>query len=70
MTPEEERRGQPLVLDAETEHTVKNHLSVIVGFCELLLADTPVDDHRHQDLQEVNRAAHALLALLKRDQPR
>ena len=66
MTPPESRRA-PLVLDAETEHTVKNHLAVIVGCCELLLADTPADDHRHQDLQEVNRSARALMTLFKRE---
>lgn len=57
----------PLVLDAETEHSVKNHLAVIVGFCELLLADTPEDDRRYQDLLEVDRAARALLAVFRRD---
>jgi hypothetical protein len=29
----------PRVLDADTEHTVKNHLAVILGLCELLLAE-------------------------------
>jgi len=63
-----EAGGQPpLVLDAETEHTVKNHLAVIAGFCELLLADTPPDDPRYADLQEMQRSARALIALLRRD---
>ena len=55
------------VIDAETEHTIKNHLSVIAGFCELLIAETPADDPRRADLLEVYRSAHALIALFRRD---
>jgi hypothetical protein len=55
------------VIDPETEHTIKNHLAVIAGFCELLIADTPPEDPRHADLQEMNRSARALIALFKRD---
>jgi hypothetical protein len=64
-----ERKREPFVLDPEAEHTVKNHLAVIVGFCDLLIADTPADDPRHHDLQEVNRSARALLALFNREPP-
>ena len=55
------------VIDADTEHTVKNHLAVIVGFSELLLAETPAEDARHADLQEINRAARELMAIFKRE---
>jgi hypothetical protein len=58
------------VLDSDTEHTVKNHLAVIVGFCELLLAETPPEDTRHADLQEINRAARELMVIFKRDTSR
>jgi hypothetical protein len=61
------RKREPFVLDAEAEHTVKNHLAVIVGFCELLIAETPEEDPRHHDLQEVHRSARALLAVFKRE---
>ena len=60
----------PRVLDTDTEHTIKNHLAVIVGFCELLLADTPPEDSRHADVQEINRAAHELMVIFKREVPR
>jgi hypothetical protein len=66
MTPDEER-GRMRVLDAETEHTVKNHLAVIVGFCELLLAETPPEDSRHADVQEINRAARELMVIFRRE---
>jgi hypothetical protein len=67
--PDETGRGAR-VLDADTEHAIKNHLAVIVGFCELLLAETPPDDARQADLQEINRAARELMAIFKRETPR
>ncbi len=61
------RKYEPRVIDAETEHTIKNHLAVIVGFCELLLAETPEDDPRHADLREVNTSAQAIVAIFRSD---
>jgi hypothetical protein len=66
MTADESGRS-PRVLDSETEHAVKNHLAVIVGFCELLLADMPEHDSRHADVQEINRAARELMAIFRRE---
>jgi hypothetical protein len=54
------------VLDVDTEHTVKNHLAVILGFSELLLAETPAEDSRHGDLKEIHHAARELMAIFKR----
>lgn len=68
MTPDTPRKG-PLVLEPETEHTVKNHLAVIVGFCELLLNEVPADDPRRADVQEIDRAARALMTIFRRDAP-
>lgn len=63
-----ERPGRaPRVIDGETEHTIKNHLAVIAGYCELLLADTPVDDQRYRDLEEMNRSIRALVAIFRTD---
>ena len=70
MSDEEERGLSGRVLDADTEHTVKNHLAVIVGFTELLLAETPPADSRHADLQEINHAARELMTIFKREQSR
>jgi hypothetical protein len=58
------------VLDPDTEHTVKNHLALIVGYCELLLAETPPEDTRHADLLEISQAARELMVIFKRDTPR
>ena len=57
----------PRVLDVETEHTLKNHIAIIVGYCELLLAETPPDDPRHADMVEMHRAAAAVLALFPQE---
>lgn len=50
----------------EFEHSLRNHVAVIIGFAELLLADTPEDDPRHGDLREIQEAARAALALIDR----
>jgi two-component sensor histidine kinase len=53
----------PRVLDHETEHRVKNQLAIVLGYCNLLLAETPADDPRHVDVLEMQRAATAMLAI-------
>jgi hypothetical protein len=45
-------------------HQLKNHLSIIVGFCDLLLGDLAPDDPRRSDVQEMRKAGLAALALL------
>lgn len=45
-------------------HQLKNHLSIIVGFCDLLLEDLKADDPKRVDIQEMRKAAYAALALL------
>jgi hypothetical protein len=45
-------------------HQLKNHLAIIVGFCDLLIADTPVDDPRTDDLREVHDAARQAMAVM------
>ena len=44
-------------------HEFKNHLSVIVGFCDLALSEVPEGQLR-SDLCEIKKAASAALALL------
>jgi len=45
-------------------HEFKNRLSVIVGFCDVLLRELPDDDVKRADVSEIQRAALALVALL------
>lgn len=45
-------------------HELRNQLSVIAGFCELLLDETPEADHRRRDLLEIQKATTAALHTL------
>ncbi|OFW06015.1 MAG: hypothetical protein A3I61_14090 [Acidobacteria bacterium RIFCSPLOWO2_02_FULL_68_18] len=45
-------------------HEFKNHLSVIVGFCDVLLRELPEGDAKRADLAQIQRAALAAVALL------
>ena len=45
-------------------HDLKNHLAVIVGFCDLLMADTSAGDPRTADLLEVHQAARQAMAAM------
>ena len=44
-------------LDGPALHLLSNHLAVILGFVELILADTPPDNPRYEDLVEIRNAA-------------
>jgi len=46
-------------------HNVRNHLSVIVGFCDLLLGDIPETDTKYADVLEMRKAAVAAMTLLE-----
>jgi hypothetical protein len=54
MESQSERRG----LDPVAVHALSNHLAVILGFIELVLSETPSEDPRKGDLEEIRRAAH------------
>ena len=45
-------------------HELKNHLAVIMGFCDLLVSDAPAGDPRTRDLQEVCKAARQAMAAI------
>ena len=45
-------------------HRLKNHLAIIVGFCDLLIAESADDDPRRADLVEVHTAAREAMALM------
>ena len=58
MTPEEDMVDSPLL------HQLKNHLSIVIGFCDLLLGDLPQDDPKRVDIQEMRKAGQAALDLI------
>jgi hypothetical protein len=45
-------------------HQLKNHLSIIIGFCDLLLGDLAGDDPKRVDIEEMRKAGQAALELL------
>jgi hypothetical protein len=47
----------PAALTREHVHALSNHLAVILGFVELLLAETPEGTQQQSDLREIRAAA-------------
>ena len=52
--------------DSPVLHELKNHLSVIVGYCDLLLRNMPADDRTRGDIVEMHKAGQAAIELLPR----
>jgi signal transduction histidine kinase len=61
---EETGHRTALVLDASAEHELRNHLSIILGFCDLLQRDTAASDAARADLHEIQQAAAGALAIV------
>jgi hypothetical protein len=62
----QERLGDGTVtLSGDAVHALSNHLGIILGFVELMLAEAADDDPRRQDLLEIRRAARAAAGLMK-----
>ena len=57
-----------VTLDPEAIHLLSNHLAVIVGFVELMLADAVPGDAHFSDLVEIRAAAVAAANLVARGQ--
>jgi len=55
-----------VTLDPEAIHLLSNHLAVIVGFVELMLADAAPGDAHFNDLVEIRAAAVAAANLVTR----
>ena len=51
-------------LEDDILHTLKNHLAVVQGFCELLIAEMDEGDPRRPDLVEMQSSVQAASALL------
>ena len=50
-------------------HAFKNQLTVIVGFCDLLLNELPEDDKKREDVNEIRKAAFVALGLAQQMRP-
>jgi signal transduction histidine kinase len=53
-----------MACDGKTTHDVRNQLTIVRGFAELLLADMQHDDPRRGDVEEIHTAAQKALALV------
>jgi hypothetical protein len=52
------------VSDSEVIHKLKNHLAIIVGFADLIVAESSDDDPRRADLLEIQKAARDAIAMM------
>jgi hypothetical protein len=52
--------------ESDFDHTLKNQLAIILGYTDLLLADSSPGDARFEDLEEIHKAASHALALFDR----
>jgi hypothetical protein len=64
MKDEGPSSGRMLVLDRVAEHTLRNHLSVVQGFCDVMEFEIDPSHALRQDLLEIKKAAQAALAIL------
>jgi hypothetical protein len=51
-------------IEAHRVHRLKNQLAIILGFCELLLADLPDDDARRLDVIRIQNAGKSAMGEL------
>lgn len=58
MSGSGEARGPDVI------HKLKNHLAIIVGFSDLLLSESAVDDPRRPDMVEIHKAARDAMAMM------
>ena len=45
-------------------HRLKNHIAIVVGYCELLIPEFDEGDRRRGDLLEVHKASQEAMALI------
>jgi len=55
--------------DPEFEHSLRNQIAIVVGYCELLLDEVPEDADLRADLMEMHKAAVTAMEMLKRSGP-
>ena len=59
------KTGLDLAADSKARHDFKNHMGIILGFSELLIADMADDDPRKPDVMEIRTAALSAMELLR-----
>jgi chemotaxis regulatin CheY-phosphate phosphatase CheZ len=56
--------------ESETLHQLKNHLGLILTYCELVLECTDASDRRHQDVVMIQQAAQRAMTLVPELRPK
>ena len=56
--------------ESDVVHRLKNNIAIIVGFADLLLQEVAKDDPRHADIEEIQKAAYAAMAIMPEIGPR
>jgi signal transduction histidine kinase len=54
-------------MDHQLEHQMRNLLSIVIGYANLMEESLPSDDSRREDLREILRAAQQAIDLLTED---
>lgn len=54
----------PPTPERELLHALKNQLSIVVGFSDLVFSETPPEDPRYADLAEIQKAARAAMEII------
>lgn len=49
---------------SDDDHTLRNHLAIILGYAELLVQDAAADDPRRAEFDEILRAARAAVDIV------
>ena len=66
LMPRADGATEPSPQPSALVHELSNHLTVILGFCEMLLLDLPESDARHPDILEIQQAALKAMAAITR----
>jgi hypothetical protein len=67
---DQDPREDLLVLDRVAQHMIRNHLSIIQGFCDVIQHDVGPSNPLFEDLLQIKQAAEAALAILNGAQQR
>lgn len=66
--PREQQEASPVTghhdgQEPEVLHCLKNHLAIVLGYCDLLLEDFPANDPRHSDLVALRQTAQDAMSM-------
>lgn len=55
--------------DVDFDHTLRNQVAIVVGYCDLLLDEVPPDSPLRHDLLEMQKAATTAMDMLRATDP-